>query len=263
MDRPKRLIPERLRALRDSTREMRETNDVKNRGAGVAGPQEAAPDRTEGADAAAEAAHPKRSRARRAAAILVAGACLVGIVASVVVLAGGGTEEAPQETAAERHMRACALNHGLSQAVEKRPTRPGESPILRPAAARFAAFPQETHLSCDWPPPPGAFADGYGVIVVTAVAGPGQAEASGANYADRIESRCRLLLLRYRLSSMGQSTPLEPFEAPLGTVVRWGGARWRGGGEGETRTLPFRPSGSELVVVHNGMSKLERARCAR
>jgi hypothetical protein len=181
VDRPKRLIPTRVSALRDATREIREANDAKNRPEGVAGPAEAAPDRTE---------------------------------------EGAGGE-------------------------------------------RFAAFPQETHLSCDWPPPPGAFADGYGLIAVTTVAGPGQAEASGANYADRIESRCRLLLLEYRLSSIGQSTRLEPFQAPLGAVVRWGGARWRGGGDGEARTLPFPPSGSELVVVHNANNKLERARCAR
>lgn len=193
-------------------------------------------------------------------------ASIVGIVTGIVTLAPDDEEpeaERTTESAAAvraRHVRDCVRDHGLSRASERGPARPGDSAIERPADPS-ALFVQQTFASCDWPPRPGAFADGYSTITVTLVDGPGEHEATASNLADRIESRCDTLELAYSFGSMGAYERLKPFRARPGDMVRHTGAAWSPGGEDEASSLPFYPERNELVVLKNSKYKLDTVRC--
>lgn len=204
-------------------------------------------------------------------------AATVGVLASVIGIAtgvkallddgDGDGGEPPKEAAAEvraRHVRDCVGDHTLRQASQKRDPEPGETDITKPdPLPEFAFFSQSTYATCDWPPPPGAFPDGYRAITVTTVDGPGEYEATSSNYADRVESRCKALELDYLFGSMGSFEHLRPIRGRPGQTLRHNGSAWRPGaaGEGEQRTLPFYPARDELVVLHNGKNVLEDVRC--
>ena len=103
----------------------------------------------------------------------------------------------------------------------------------------FAVFEQRTYATCDWPPPPGGFPDGYRAITVTTVDGPGEFEATGTNYADRVESRCQVLELDFIFGSMGAFEHLPPIRGRPGQTLHSNGEAWSPGafGEGEDATL--------------------------
>jgi hypothetical protein len=203
---------------------------------------------------------------------------VVGVVASIVAIAtgvkalvddggggGGGTPDEPEAEVRARHVRECVQEHELTQAAQTRPPQPGETDIARPdPLPEFAVFEQRAFATCDWPPPPGAFADGYRAITVTMVDGPGEFEATGSTYADRVESRCEVLELDYLFGSMGEFEHLPPIRGRPGETLRNNGEPWSAAefGEGEARTLPFYPGRDELVVLHNNKNVLEDVRCA-
>jgi hypothetical protein len=203
---------------------------------------------------------------------------VVGVVASIVAIAtgvkalvddggggGGGTPDEPEAEVRARHVRECVQEHELTQAAQTRPPQPGETDIARPEPLpEFAVFEQRAFATCEWPPPPGAFADGYRAITVTMVDGPGEFEATGSTYADRVESRCEVLELDYLFGSMGEFEHLPPIRGRPGETLRNNGEPWSAAefGEGEARTLPFYPGRDELVVLHNNKNVLEDVRCA-
>lgn len=202
-------------------------------------------------------------------------AAVVGIIASIVGIAtgiktlldddGGGPPEEPTAEIRARHVRDCVREHALTQASQTRPPQPGETEIVKPEPLpQFAVFEQQVFATCDWPPPPGAFPDGYRAIAVTTVDGPGEFEATGSTYADRVESRCEVLELDYLFGSMGEFEHLPPIRGRPGETLRNNGEAWSPAafGEGEDRTLPFYPGRDELVVLHNNKNVLEDVRCA-
>lgn len=186
---------------------------------------------------------------------LVAVAVAAAVVAAVLVAGGGGSS--PDSAA---RIAACERHHGLTRPSEQRATQPGESQIERPPEAG-ADFKQSTFASCTWPPAPGSDPDGFGTITVTEADGPGDAEASGRDFADRIESSCRRLRLAYSFSSMGGFDRLAPFTARPGQI--WAP---RPGGFGPIATsgllnLPFAPLRDEVTVLRNATFRLDSARC--
>jgi hypothetical protein len=210
-------------------------------------------------------------------------AATIGVIASLVGIATGvqallGDDDSPVEPAAEiraRHVRACVRDHDLTQAVQERDPEPGETEIRKPdpLPGEFPFFEQRTYATCDWPPPPGASPDGYRAITVTTVDGPGEFEATGSTFADRVESRCKVLELDYQFGFMGDFEPLPAirgrpgqtrrlvFELPeRGEQARSDAVAWSPG-EGEERSLPFYPARDEFVVLHNNQTVLEDARC--
>lgn len=101
-----------------------------------------------------------------------------------------------QVTAADR-VSQCESHHHLStQMVVHRRT------VKSAAAVRAYSPPSPngilaTFQFCAWPPTAGQNADGYASISVTTVAGPGSDEASGEDYADRVDSPCGTTHLVY------------------------------------------------------------------
>ncbi len=210
----------------------------------------------------------------------------VGIVASVVGIATGlksllGDDGPPKEPANEvsaRQVRECIRDHGLRQARQKREPAAGESDIAAPdPMPEFAIFEQRTYASCSWPAPPGADPDGYRAVTATTVDGPGENEATGTNYAERIESHCEVVEIDVLHGSMGSFEHLAPVRGRPGEVVMlttipregstgltsglrpWSPGRF---GDGEATSLPFYPERDELVVLHNGKNVIEDLRCA-
>ena len=98
---------------------------------------------------------------------------------------------------------------------------------------------------------------------MTTVEGPGEFEATASNYADRVESRCKVLELDYSFGSMGEFEHLPPIRGRPGQTLRVDGRTWSPGElpEGEARSLPFYPARDELVVLHNAKYVLEDVRC--
>ncbi len=141
-------------------------------------------------------------------------ASIVGIATGIKALIDDDGGPPPGETPADiraAHVRDCVREHELTQASQRREPLPGESEITEPdPLPEFAVFEQRTYATCDWPPPPGGFPDGYLAITVTTVDGPGEFEATGTNYADRVESRCQVLELDFIFGSMGAFEHLPP-----------------------------------------------------
>jgi hypothetical protein len=187
------------------------------------------------------------------AVVAIAGA------AAIASGCGGGSRVDPAAKVA-----ACEHAHRLSRAEQVRVSRAGESRVERPAGSG-QIFDQHTYESCTWPPGAGADPDGYGTIVVTEVAGPGQSEASFRDAADRIESKCPRLRLRYSYGSMGQFARLRPFTARGGEIWAYSGAS-SGTAFAPVRTtglnLPFYPVSNEVDVLRNFRTRLDGVICA-
>ena len=194
-------------------------------------------------------------------------ASIVGIATGIKALIDDDGGPPPGETPADiraAHVRDCVREHELTQASQRREPQPGETEITEPdPLPEFAVFEQRTYAICDWPPPPGGFPDGHRAITVTTVDGPGEFEATGTNYADRVESRCQVLELDFIFGSMGAFEHLPPIRGRPGQTLHSNGEAWSPGafGEGEDATLLFYPARDELVVLHNAKNALEDVRC--
>ena len=156
----------------------------------------------------------------------------------------GGTVQA----LAGAQVAACEKQHHLTQAHQRgtiRTTRTG----------RTTSF-----LTCSWPPPPGADADGFSLIKLSDIQGPGADEASGTTHADRISGPCRAVVLSYEYGSQGGGEHVPPFRVTPGTLTDLAtpGRKWAG----DPASLSFYPLRDEVVVLHNDKNLLTDARCA-
>jgi len=158
--------------------------------------------------------------------------------------AAGGTVQ----TLAGAQVAACEKQHHLTQAHQ-------QGAIRTTGAGRTTSF-----LTCSWPPPPGADADGFSLIKLSDVQGPGADEASGTTRADRINGPCRAVVLSYEYGSQGGGEHVAPFTVTSGTVtdLETPGRKWAG----DLADLPFYPPRDEVVVLHNDKNELTDARCA-
>ena len=150
---------------------------------------------------------------------------------------------------AAAQVAACEQQHGLTQARRAGPTQASDTGMTVPFRA------------CEWPPPPGADPDGFSVITLSDVPGPGTYEATGTTRADRISGPCEELLLSYDYGHQGYSQHQPAFRAAPGTVtdLELRGKQWTG----DRATLSFYPARDEVVVLHNSHFVLADARCAR
>ena len=156
----------------------------------------------------------------------------------------GGTVQA----LAGAQVAACEKQHHLTQAHQ-------QGRILTTETGRTTSF-----LTCSWPPPPGADADGFSLIKLSDVQGPGADEASGTTRADRISGPCRAVVLSYEYGSQGGGEHVPPFRVTPGTVTDLAtpGRKWAG----DPANLSFYPLRDEVVVLHNDKNLLTDARCA-
>jgi hypothetical protein len=196
-----------------------------------------------------------RRRWRPAAAIAGLGAA----AAVAVVVAGGGGGSKPVDPAAK--VAACERAHGMSRPDNVRAARAGESQADQPTSPN-PAFNQKVHESCAWPPGRGADPDGYRAIVVTETNGPGDSEATGRNWADRIETSCGRVQVSYSFGSQGNFQRISPFSAQVGQV--WG--LLGGGGFSQIQdtnqlNLPFTPLRNEVTVLRNSSYRLDGVNC--
>ena len=162
----------------------------------------------------------------------------------VAVGAVGGSVQ----TLAGAQVAACEKQHHLTQAHQQGTIRTSET-------GRTTSF-----LACSWPPPPGADADGFSLIKVADVQGPGADEASGTTRADRISGPCRAVVLSYEYGSQGGGEHVPPFRVTPGTVTDLAtpGRKWAG----DPANLSFYPLRDEVVVLHNDKNLLADTRCA-
>ncbi|MGH2841477.1 MAG: hypothetical protein ACRDKY_11715 [Solirubrobacteraceae bacterium] len=216
----------------------------------------------------------KHSLGTRIAATVGVLASLVGIATGVKALVDDdGPAKEPDAEVQARHVSDCLREHDLGQATQKRAPLPDETRITRAATrAETTYFKQTTYATCEWPAPPGGDPDGYRAITATTVTGPGTGEASGSTYADRIESRCDVLAVDYLHASMGEFQHLRPIRGRpaqtlfLTTIPDEATGELVSGAKTWTRSpldgpLPFYPSRSELVVLHNDKNVLDDVRC--
>jgi TIR domain len=181
------------------------------------------------------------------------GLAVVAVV--VVAVASSGTDKAAR-------IASCEHTHGLASAQGTRRPRPGETQIDRSQITGTyptqPEFMQKTYASCSWPPPPGADADGYRAITLTMTNGPKDYDASGQDFADIIESRCKRLRLVYVTAFMGQERLLPPFEASPGDIWSASGTvsglsriAEIGSSAQQRLGLPFYPPPGTVVVLHS------------
>jgi hypothetical protein len=159
--------------------------------------------------------------------------------AVLVLLAGPGL--APAASTPSARVRTCMAGHLLDY----------------PHAIIHTSTTVTLFASCDWPPPSYADPTGYSLITVATVAGPGSTNASGEDYADRINSTCSAVELAYKYGSPGAYFPQPAFEAKPGAILIGPGQAWKG----KPRQLPFSRSPGEVVYLHNANYVLESAAC--
>jgi hypothetical protein len=147
-------------------------------------------------------------------------------------------------TAAER-VDACMGRHGLSSAKQ-----------ISHADDEELGY-DTTIALCSWPPAVGADADGYREITVRTVNGPGENEATGESWADRIAAPCPEVFLSYTFGKQGQFSHLPPLRAVPNSIMTVDGEPW----DGSSIELRFYPQRNEIVVLHNSSYFLDDATC--
>jgi hypothetical protein len=189
------------------------------------------------------------------AGIAIAAIAAATVVGVVLAIGGGGSEADPAAKIA-----ACERAHGLSRPAQQRPTRAGESQIP-PVSDPNATFEQHTFAGCTWPRAPGSDPDGYRAIAVTATNGPGDSEATGRSFADRIESDCGRLGVEYSFSKMGLFERLPAFVGAPGQIWAAGGSGFERVASSGPLNLPFTPLRNEVTVLRNASYRLDRVSC--
>jgi len=103
---------------------------------------------------------------------------------------------------------------------------------------------------------------GGATFTLTVVDGPGTAEYTGTNYADRIVTTepCQRLTVRYDFSSQGSSSAGTSFVVSVGTVYTSDGKVWTRNAQQEG-PLPFSVQRGEFVILHNSKNGLAAANC--
>src|SRR5262249_48177714 len=146
--------------------------------------------------------------------------------------------------AAEK-VAACELLHKMTSATQIVDNKSG-----------FMEF-----KTCEWPPSKLADADGYWSIRKNEEKGPGDSDASGMDYADRIFGPCKVFEVTYDYGHMGDLRHLRPFMVARGAIAITtydGGETWTG----DRSTLPFYPDRDEAVVLTSSHYGLVSIRCA-
>ena len=158
------------------------------------------------------------------------------------------------EEAAEL-VQACEQRHGMKMSSEKI-----ESTETVPATA-YDRQQEVEHIdfrSCTWPK--SRYSDGDGFLQVSSrtVSGPGDYEATGTTFADRIKAPCEKLVVGYGFGSQGAFDREPPFTIKADTIMTGeNAALWK-----SDNMLPFYPDAGEFVVLHNSHDVLQRAECA-
>ena len=161
--------------------------------------------------------------------------------------------KSPGEESAEL-VQACEQRHGMktstekAQSSEKAPTLDGHEQFIEHIDFR----------SCTWPKTKYSDGDGFMQISVRTEAGPGEYEATGTTYADRIKAPCEQLIVGYGFGSQGTFEQQPRFTIKADTVVTGEDQKlWK-----NDNTLPFYPDAGEFVVLHNSHDSLQTAQCA-
>jgi Uncharacterised protein family UPF0547 len=162
----------------------------------------------------------------------------IGVLVSNLLGTGASGEDAAS------HVNDCIQQHGM--------TKPQEETIDQISGGVFR--------SCTWPPIPGAQPDGYTEVVLTSLRGPGESEATGATWVDRISvpSGCHEIQLHYSFSTQGGFRRERPIVVPVGDLLTVTGESWEPGPESP---LPFDPAESDVVVVRSSKHFLDLAEC--
>lgn len=137
-------------------------------------------------------------------------------------------------------VQAAMRTHGMARASE-----------CRRAGSR------SVYMTCEWPPPPYADPDGYHEVTVDSDQGPGECEADGTNFADRIITNSPAVELSYTFGSQGYYEHSSPFMARQGDILTSDGKLY----DGRHGPIGFYPDRGEIVVLHNGKHVLDRVRC--
>ncbi len=169
------------------------------------------------------------------------------------VITNNNITKSAGEEAAER-VQACEAQHAMKVSSEK--TSSLETiPAKDGSPAEF--IEHVSFRSCTWPKLRYADADGYLEIKVQSVQGPGEGEASGMDYADRIAAPCKQLKVAYQYGHMGVYENRDPFTINANSIVTLDGEPWKN----EQGALPFYPDAGEFVVLHNGHNGISSADC--
>lgn len=179
-----------------------------------------------------------------------------GLIAAVAALWAGiahlasGTSSPPVSAATQSTSSVAAAHVGHCEAQHQLTQQHQELSIT----VAVTAFE-----SCTWPAPAYADSDGFTKITVQTVPGPGQDEASDADYVDRITGPCMTFTLAYDFGLQGALKHLAPFTAAAGllTSIDQPGTAWPGG----VRSLSFYPARDEVDVLHNSNDALAGAAC--
>ena len=162
--------------------------------------------------------------------------------------------KSPGEEAAEL-VQACEQRHGMKVSLEK-----ADSTETIPATAydKEQVVEHIDFRSCTWPKGRYSDGDGFMQISVRTVPGPGEYEATGTTFADRIKAPCDRLVLGYGFGSQGTFDKEPPFTIKADTVMTGENhALWK-----NDNTMPFYPDAGEFVVLHNSHDSLQTAQCA-
>lgn len=161
--------------------------------------------------------------------------------------------KSPGEESAER-VQSCEVQHGMKTATEKKewiekiPPQNGEpETIVEHVNFRF----------CEWPKPRFADGDGYLEISLNSVTGPGDSEASGEDWADRIAAPCPELTVAYQYGHQGDFENIPPYTVAANSIVTVDGKPWTG----KRTSLPFYPAEGEFVVLRSGHYLIGSAKC--
>jgi hypothetical protein len=189
--------------------------------------------------------------------ILLALGGLIAAVAGVWATATGvwaGQDPSPPRATPSVDLRAQAAEKVAS--CELRHKMPSATQVVSYESTGSMQF-----KTCEWPPSDLADADGYWEIRMNQEKGPGDSEASGMDYADRINGPCEVFEVTYDYGHMGEQRHLKPFtvaRAGIGITTYDGGEQWTG----DRSTLPFYPGRAEAVVLTSGHYGLVTVRCA-
>jgi hypothetical protein len=127
-------------------------------------------------------------------------AAISGIWAAVVHFAPSHNN-APVDNSSQ--LQACEHAHGMSHRHQ----------------AVTASIAESGFATCDWPPQRFSDPDGFSLISVETLAGPGGSEASDATAIDRITGPCATFLLTYDAKLQGTDVHPVPFAINAGAVT--------------------------------------------
>lgn len=178
-------------------------------------------------------------------------AAITALVAGVRALTGDEQPPAPAASAttasavdAAKAVADCEARHEMSQ--QRQRAEHADGTVL--------------FQSCAWPPPQHADADGYLQFLQRVDEGPGEAEYTTTNIADRITGPCQGFTVTYDFGRQGSYDHRPPFVAPAGIVVRVEPAGMPY--PKDLQDLKFYPDRGEAAILRNSSYVLRDVTCA-